>query len=138
MKDIDKLLDRYFEGETSLQEESILRQYFCRLDIEERHKIHTALFHFFSEERKEVTIREKKKKIPLHRWWAGIAAGLFLIVCIKLLYNDTEKTLVYIDGKKITDEQIINIQALNSIESISEIDEDVINSQIGILESFTE
>jgi len=142
MEDIDKLLEKYFEGETSLQEESVLRNYFRASDVEERHMIYAPMFNFFLEERKEVDIENKKRKIPLYVW-LGVAASILLLICVKSFFytpldNDTGRTLVYIDGKKVTDEQVMNVAALNSIQNISEFDDDVINSQIGILDSFTE
>ena len=38
MSDIDLLLEKYFEGQTTLKEESILRNYFRQSEIEDRHK----------------------------------------------------------------------------------------------------
>lgn len=142
MEDIDKLLEKYFEGNTSLEEESMLRNYFRQSDIDESHRVYAPLFNFFSSERKEAAIEKKKRKIPLYVW-LSVAASILLLICVKSFYhdpsdNDTAKTLVYIDGKKVTDEQIMNVAALNSIQNISEIDDDVLSSQIGILDSFTE
>lgn len=140
MEDIDKILEKYFEGETSLEEESTLRNYFRQPDIEEKYKIYTPIFNFFSEERKEFTKEKTKRRIPLYTWIA-VAASLLLIISIKFIYDTSpkeENTLVYIDGQKVTDTYTINTEALNSIENISELDEDIISSQIGILDSFTE
>lgn len=142
MEDIDKLLEKYFEGNTSLEEESMLRNYFRQSDIDESHRVYAPLFNFFSSGRKEAAIEKKKRKIPLYVW-LSVAASILLLICVKSFYhdpfyNDTAKTLVYIDGKKVTDEQIMNVAALNSIQNISEIDDDVLSSQIGILDSFTE
>lgn len=142
MIDIDKILERYFEGETSLQEEKLLRNYFCRQDIEERHKIYAPIFDFLSKERKDI-IFEKKKKNPLLYIWVGVAASILLLIGVRTFFyapleNGNTKSIVYIDGKKITDINRINNEALNSIENISEINEDIVNSQIDILDSFTE
>ncbi|MDR0824258.1 MAG: hypothetical protein LBN74_04140 [Prevotella sp.] len=143
MENIDKLLEKYFEGETTLKEESILRSYFRQTDIEERYKLYAPMFNFFAEERNgnENATEKKRKKIPLYVW-AAIAASLLLVVCLKSFYHTSviegEKTLVYIDGKEITDSRTINLEALNSIQNISDIDEDIVSSQIGILDSFTE
>lgn len=52
--------------------------------------------------------------------------------------GEAAKSMLYIDGKKITNMQTINSEALISIENVSEVDADVIDSQIGILDSFTE
>ena len=44
---ISTLLDRYFEGETSLREEAQLRAYFQQKDIEPKLKEYQPLFQFF-------------------------------------------------------------------------------------------
>jgi hypothetical protein len=43
-KDISRLLDKYFEGETSLEEERILRQYFTSKDVAPELAMHKPLF----------------------------------------------------------------------------------------------
>ncbi|MDR2954952.1 MAG: hypothetical protein LBV43_07720 [Prevotella sp.] len=143
MNDLDKILDKYFEGETSLEEERILREYFLQEDIEEQYKSYIPLFNFFSAERKEIPVKPKRKRrIPFYVI-ASVAASIALVMCIRIFYylpmqNLDAKSIVYIDGQKKTDIKTINSEALNSIESISDINEDVISSQIDILESFTE
>lgn len=141
MNDIDKILEKYFDGETSLEEEKILRQYFRQPEIEERHKMYASMFNFFSQERKEAVIEKKKKKIPVYAW-VSIAASILILLTIKSVHTDMEseaaKSMLYIDGKKITNMQTINSEALISIENVSEVEADVIDSQIGILDSFTE
>lgn len=142
MKDIDEILERYFEGETSLDEEKLLRNYFRRHDIYERHKIYAPMFNLFSEERKEIAIEKKKRRTPLYTW-IGIAASIALLIGVRAFFyapieNGNTKSMVYIDGKKITDINTINSEVLYSIENISNVNEDILNSQIDILDSFTE
>lgn len=141
MNDIDKLLEKYFEGETSLGEEQILRNYFLQTKIEDRHKAYKPIFNFFSEEKKEVVVPKKKINSSFFRWM-GVAASILLIAGIWSLFytpNGKEtKSLVYVDGKEITDIRSINTEVLNSIDNITDINEEVINAQIGILDSFTE
>lgn len=141
MNDIDKILEKYFDGETSLEEEKILRQYFRQPKIEERHKIYIPMFNFFSGERKEAGIEKKKKKIPVYAW-LSVAASILILLTIKSVHtnmeNEAAQSMLYINGKKITNMQTINTEALISIENVSAVDADVIDSQIGILDSFTE
>ncbi|MDR1882496.1 MAG: hypothetical protein LBR26_06900 [Prevotella sp.] len=141
MNDIDKILERYFDGETSTEEEKILRQYFRRPKIEERHKMYAPMFNFFSEERKKAGMERKKKKMPVYAW-ISIAASILLLLTVKSFYTDARdeasKSMLYIDGERITNMRTINAEALISIENVSEINADVIDSQIGILDSFTE
>lgn len=47
-KDIEKLLERYFEGETSLAEEKQLRRYFVEGPVADEHLPYRDLFRFFS------------------------------------------------------------------------------------------
>lgn len=140
MNHIDKLLEKYFEGETSLPEEKILRDYFLQRKIEDRHKAYKPIFNFFSEEMNEISPK-KRIKPSLFRW-IGIAASIALIAGIWSLFyipNRKEtKSLVYVNGKEITDIRLINSEILNSIDNITDINEEVINTQIGILDSFTE
>ena len=51
--DIEKLLEKYYEGETSLEEEKQLRAFFQDDAIPEHLQSHAAQFRFFSDARKE-------------------------------------------------------------------------------------
>lgn len=145
MKDIDKILDRYFKGETSLQEEQILRDYFNQSDIKEGHKSYAPMFNFFSQEQKGLTkeIRNEKSKNKYLSVWISIAASIALLVGAYFAFSSPLKgngnqSIVYIDGEKSTDINIINSEALISIENISDMNEDILDAQIDILDSFTE
>lgn len=148
MKDIDRILERYFEGESTLEEEQILRNYFGQPEIEERHKIYAPIFQFFiteSSENSESDTKEtigKKKKFNI-KPWISIAASIAIIVGLFMIFtlridNSANKSIVYINGNKTTDINIINDEALNSIENITDMDESIVESQIDILDLFTE
>ncbi|GHU88129.1 hypothetical protein FACS1894155_02380 [Bacteroidia bacterium] len=152
---IKQLLDLYFEGQTSLQEEQILRDYFKRDDIDESLTEYKPMFDFFNEERILNSMEENKIKIPdkighstgrkiwFSRISIGIAASVILFFGIKLTFfnqkkDTSEQSIVYVDGKKFTDMNTIWFQTLNTLEIISESDDDVIASQIDILDSFND
>lgn len=144
MKDIDKIIEKYFEGETSLAEEQFLRDYFCQPDVREEHKEYTPIFRFFSDERENLPEEKTggRRRISLPAW-ISIAASIALLIGVyTLIYSPLEnraaKSSVYIDGERITDINTINSEALNSIENISDMNEDIISTQINILDSFTE
>lgn len=147
MKDLDKILDRYFEGETTLDEEKTLREYFQQDNIPEEYAMYAPMFRFFVEERaveipKESKIPVKRRKLSAYIW-GGVAAGILLAVGIKAVYSyqenyNTSKSMVYIDGKKISDKSILNKQALISIQNVSDIDAETLDSQIAVLDLFTE
>lgn len=50
---IDELLNKYWNCETSLEEESELREYFKGQGFPEQHKETAALFHYFNENKKK-------------------------------------------------------------------------------------
>ena len=50
---ISKLLERYFEGETTVEEERMLRRYFTEEPVAEEHRPFAELFRFFAAGRQE-------------------------------------------------------------------------------------
>lgn len=147
MKDIDKILERYFEGESTLEEEQILRNYFGQPEIEERHKIYAPIFQFFITESSENSESDTKETIGKRqrfniRPWISIAASIAIIVGLYIIFSpqieNPNKSIVYINGNKTTDINIINDEALNSIDNVTDMDESIVESQIDILDLFTE
>lgn len=59
MNEIEELLEKYFEGETSDAEENQLKDYFSQVEIPDKFKIYKKLFNFYASERK-VKINNKK------------------------------------------------------------------------------
>lgn len=51
MTNIQKLLDKYWEGETSLDEEKILRDHFNHGKVSHEHEIFRDLFQYFEEQK---------------------------------------------------------------------------------------
>lgn len=146
MNNIDELLRKYFEGETTLDEENVLRDYFLSEEVEEQYRIYAPMFNFFSEEidKKESPVIVKKRRIPSSVYYAAasIAACICILIGFKtfntLSSRNDSKSLVYINGERITDMEVINNEALLSIQNISDMDEDIVSTQIDILDSFTE
>lgn len=83
---IKKLLDRYFEGETSLQEEQTLKVYFTSNSIDPELEEFKHLFAFFVQEqqlktRNDFTIHPIQKAKPIIRvqMWRWAAAAVFIL-----------------------------------------------------------
>ncbi|KAA1242792.1 hypothetical protein [Aquimarina sp. RZ0] len=85
LSNIEKLLEKYFEGETTLSEEKKLKVYFTGESVPSHLEKYKDLFQFFSDERQVTTVSEvalstnKNKKIPWYTW-VGVAASIGLIV----------------------------------------------------------
>lgn len=88
---IEKLLDRYYEGETTLEEERELREFFQRDDIPHHLQLHTDQFRYFAKARKQQPsagtsyrivnqLNAQSKVRPLISWGMRFAAGLTLLL----------------------------------------------------------
>lgn len=60
---IKSLLDKYWEGETSLQEETELKMYFSSKNVDEKLKPFKPLFQFFKDEREDTSTIGLEQKI---------------------------------------------------------------------------
>jgi hypothetical protein len=92
-EDIEKLLEKYYEGETSVEEEKELKKFFQREDVPEHLQSHAAQFVYFVEAKKELPsltfnsdlalMLDPPQKGPVRRltsWIVRIAAGLTLLL----------------------------------------------------------
>jgi hypothetical protein len=82
---IDLLLEKYFEGETSIEDEQRLKTYFNGEEVEEEHKQFAPLFNYYSEAQTEVlekslSIHKAKTLHIVRRSMMGIAAGLVILL----------------------------------------------------------
>ena len=147
-KNIDDLLRKYFEAETSLEEEQLLQTYFQQHkdEIKKEHHKFIGIFSYFQEEKNEIAEVEKiqetpkNKRLKLSNWyvWSLIAASIVILAVILIPNYDTnslEQSVVYIDGIKIDNEKILYIETLNSLQDVQEGNNEIISSQIEILDS---
>ena len=91
LTNIEKLIEKYENAETSLKEEALLKEYFSQEDVPTHLLEYKPLFVYFnesSEERFMKTIPLKRKKANL--WWMSIAASIALVFSVYIMnYADT-------------------------------------------------
>ena len=79
---IEKLLEKYFEGATSIDEENVLRNYFVSLNVPLHLEHYKQLFGYFSNDREQ----QFTKLIPMHRkysaTWLSVAASAVVLLGI--------------------------------------------------------
>jgi hypothetical protein len=80
---IETILDKYFQGETSISEEKELKIYFSSSDVEHHLEQYKPLFGYFS----EAAVQEFKQTIPLpskkhNVKWLSIAASVVVLLGI--------------------------------------------------------
>lgn len=133
---IEELLNKYFEGETSCDEERELRRFFTRGIVPEHLEMYRPLFAFLEAEKQQVqaTVEEAapKRKTPLRRrilyGLSGMAAGLVLLLGVAGIirhFNPQPENYVIIDGKQYTDAKLVQEQALAAFQEVSFSQEEV-------------
>lgn len=92
IKNIEQLLEAYFEGESTLDQEQQLRKYFSGGGVAPHLEQYIPLFAAFAEARKERYTGEinlpKEKKLP----WLNIAAGILVIVGLFIFFNNNRNS----------------------------------------------
>jgi len=149
MKDIKFLLNKYFEGQTSLEEEKILREFFQKDDIPEELRGYTPVFQYFADEIRNLedaksqtqNIFKPTKRSLFVRWTSLAAACLLILLCISIFFTKnnviSDKSVAYINGKKYTDINLISAETLRCLENISDAGSEARSAQIEALEAFT-
>lgn len=131
MKDIETLLNKYFEGETTCEEERHLRRFFAEGLVPEHLEMYRPLFAFFEAEQAELAAPRKKTKTfrqYLTYSLGAVAATLLLLVGVSGVYrhlSPTPTNFVIIDGKQYTDASIIREQAMAAFDDVSLSQEEV-------------
>ncbi len=119
--DIEKLIDKYYKGETSLDEEKLLRDTLPSEEIKDEHTYDQLLFKTFQEEKEEQapsstkvffqTINKPHKFIFSHKRMlyltSGITACLIFVIGI-IFYQLEQKNAAYvmINGVRINDKKL--------------------------------
>jgi hypothetical protein len=143
------LVDKYFEGQTSLNEERTVREYFAHEDIAPDLKYLQPLFLYFNQERAtigndEISAPDTRK--PAHKptrrimLWTSIAAAactLLIIGHFQNLSGSHNTSMAYIDGKQCTHLNLICNDALDALNALTDIDESAISAQIQAINELT-
>lgn len=135
--DIDSLLNKYFEGETSVEEERTMRTYFNQGNLPEHLKELAPMFTYIDDERaalealKEISeispaLTVTKKRKSIFSWSFYISTGAAAcITAVFILFSpgksnsNGSESYAWINGKRITDKKEIKMFAEKSLESVS-------------------
>tara|TARA_B100000767_G_C19567485_1_gene451759 strand:- start:340 stop:777 length:438 start_codon:yes stop_codon:yes gene_type:complete len=89
LANIEKLLEAYFEGNTSVEEEKLLRKYFTSDAVAAPLKVYKPLFKSYAIAQEEVSKRELKisnTNLPISKFWKiSIAASIAAVGLISVL-----------------------------------------------------
>ena len=119
---IEKLLERYEEGETSLAEEKLLREYFLRNEIPEHLRSYQLMFMFSNKQANEKLPEEPEVKSTNNNWYAWTSIAAILIVALGIFFfNDNSRSLNDNDLGTITEEEMALEKAKETLAMVSQI-----------------
>lgn len=118
MERIEELLNRYFEGETSIAEERELREFFRTTQIlPPQWKQYRTIFGFFDSEREIVSERASliptKHKVRKITWLSTAAAAA--CIAFAVLYEVNEPTLVVAERSVAQEVKVVKVEEVNRI-----------------------
>jgi Uncharacterized protein related to Endonuclease III len=129
---IEDLLERYFEGRTSCEEEKELRRFFSEKNVPEHLEIYSSFFASLDMESKEFHRKQPRPKSNFKQRvmysMIGIAAGLLLIIGVSQIFQNSQSVqqdYVIINGKKYTDAKLVREQALDAFNDMKMSKEDM-------------
>lgn len=126
--DIRMLIDRYMSGDTTNEEEATLRTWF-RLagdDIPEEWRPLRALFGFVDEQR-STTLQRAMHRPRIWISSAVAAVAIVIVMFVTQMYNvfiTTPQNYAVIDGKLYTNQEVINEQVDDALQTVSAENDD--------------
>ncbi len=89
---IEKLLEKYLNAETSIAEENELKNYFSGNNVAPHLQEYQALFGYFSASKQEQFTKTIQLNSQKQNWkWLSVAASVVLLVSIYAGYNNYQK-----------------------------------------------
>ncbi len=121
---IERLLEQYFEGLTTAEDEAGLRRFFTSGDVPEHLKIYKPLFVYFDSERNPSYKNRPNRNKTLLWWLSGVAASIALLAGAFYFASPQQKcptsgNYVMIDGRCYTDETIIRSVTLKTLIEVA-------------------
>lgn len=133
--DIKQLVDRFFEGDTTLAEEHQLYEYFRTHKVSEEWR---PLQQMFLDMEAVSIPREKAVVKPFRHWHQSLmaAAAIFIgvvVVSIGLVHRQNT-CVAYIYGQKVTDRAVVMHEVHNTMDIVAEGNSSVDHELKGLFE----
>lgn len=116
VQEAEKLIEKYYEGETSVAEENLLRNFLSQKNVPEQFEAEKAIFGYFESEKQKKTIAFTPN---FWKWSASAVAVGAVLLGVFLSTQPSQGNYAYVDGKKITNQQVVLTLAQSTVNSIS-------------------
>lgn len=115
---IEQLIEKYENGETTLQEEQQLKNYFSQETVAPHLEMYQTMFQYFLQTQKEQFTKDvplkPKKTINLYKWISVAAVAIFMLG-IYIVVGNESKTLDNLSSE----EQLAYNQTIEAFELLS-------------------
>ena len=92
LANIEKLLEKYLNAETSIADEKVLKAYFLSGNVASHLQEYESLFGYFSASKNEKFTKTIQLKTQKKNWqWLSVAASVVLLVSVYSGYNNYQK-----------------------------------------------
>ncbi|MBP1675939.1 MAG: hypothetical protein H6Q20_498 [Bacteroidetes bacterium] len=117
----DKLIENYYEGLTTAEEEKRLHAFLSQPGLPQRYAAEQAIFGYFN------AGKSKTKAFRLRPYlsWAGSAAAILVIAVGIQFFGNINTSYAYVDGVKITNINQVKAQAIASLNHVSADNDEV-------------
>ena len=136
-EDIKQLVSRFMEGETSLDEERRLYDYFryekVTADLLPLKEMFCSISTLMEPKQKEVHQKKQATFIFLHRKLIGIAASIIILLAVGSMVWHAQRQdycEAYIYGKHITDPQQVTKEIIGTLQDLQQEDATNIDDQL--------
>lgn len=134
IEQVEILIDKYYEGLTTNDEERLLREFLSQDTIPERFNAEKVLFGFFEKEKTivqasnfetlEVTEAKQKNGLllnftPFLKWSLAAAVVISAIFIFQSRFSNSKQNFAYVNGVRLTDPQELRRLANVSIQDIN-------------------
>jgi hypothetical protein len=113
----DKLIEKYYDGLTTVAEEKELRSFLSQPNLPEQYKVERDILGFFEEKKKKRI--STVQLIPFKRWSSVAAVLIVGVLCVKFYMTAYPTNFAYVDGEKITDVGKVKQNAMASLNDLS-------------------
>ena len=117
LAEADGLIEKYYDGLTTVAEEKELRSFLSQPNLPEQYKVERDILGFFEAKKKKRI--STVQLIPFKRWSSVAAVLIVGVFCVKFYMTAYPTNFAYVDGEKITDVSQIKQNALASLNDLS-------------------
>lgn len=120
---IENLINKYFEGETSIAEENELKVYFSSTDVAQHLKQYQPIFGYFSQAKEQqftqvIPLKTKKRNVVM---WLSIAASVVVLLGVgTLMYLDSNDSSQFVSCNSEDDPEKVLRETQKALTLVSE------------------